>query len=79
MSEAVLCTLQNNVKGAHQGFAPSNLQVDHQKADNPYLLRYGEEKWLGNIYNTTAFTKVMCITKVTEHIVRESETVFKGT
>jgi hypothetical protein len=58
---------------------PTNLIVDHKKAANPYLSRYGADDWDADIHDTSAFKRRVCITKVIEHIIRESANVFKGT
>lgn len=79
MSETILGTLQNNVKDSHKGNTPTNLRVDHKKAANPYLSRYGADDWDAEIHDTSAFKRTVCITKVIEHIIRESANVFKGT
>jgi hypothetical protein len=79
VSDTVLYTLRNNVKDAQEGVAPINLWFDNEKAANPYLSRYSESCWVDEMHTTTAFKKLVCITTVVEHIVRESENVSKGT
>jgi hypothetical protein len=79
MSETVLGTLKNNVKEVHKGNAPTNLRVDHKKAAIPCFSCYGADDWDAVIHDTSTLKRKVCITKVIEHIIRESANVFKGT
>lgn len=54
-------------------------KIDHRKHENPYLSRYGEEKWEEQIKKCTAMSKFVCVTDMIDHIVSETRRVFKGT
>ena len=42
--------------------------VDYRESPNPYLARYGEENWRGEIKRSVFMQKYMCITDLVQHI-----------
>jgi hypothetical protein len=64
MSATTLVSLQNNVKDALVGDAPS--KVDHKKAVNTYESRYGDAL-IKEIVQVRAFKLVKCISEMVTH------------
>lgn len=63
-------------KKAQPGPYPPDIQ--HHKADNPYLSRYGED-WERHCDSDGIMKKYCCITKLVTHIIEESQKMFDGT
>jgi hypothetical protein len=53
--------------------------TDHRKDENPYLLRYGRDRWMEEIRKCTAMSIIICVTQMINHMVDETERVTKGT
>jgi len=52
--------------------SPAPEIIDHRKAENPFLSRYGEDEWEARIDATTPLCNYICVTDMVEHIVSES-------
>jgi hypothetical protein len=49
-------------------------------ADNPYVARYGDDKWEEKIKQVSQMISYVCITDFVEHIlVQETKSLMKGT
>ena len=59
------------------GTAP--MPIDHRKAINPYLSKYGEANWEAEIQKHSIMSSYICITEVVKHIVTASAKLYKGT
>ena len=55
---------------------PLPVAVDHSKAANPYESKFGEEEWEGVVEQKLGYS---CVTRLIEHIMMASATVFAGT
>ena len=53
--------------------------INHLKADNPYLSRYGEDEWKEKIKTVSTMTKYCCIKDLVLHIDAATKDAFKGT
>ena len=56
-----------------------NTTIDHRKADNPYLSKFGEQHWLRHLKESSKMKSVALITDYVDHIWKESERVMQGT
>ena len=54
------------------------LKIDHRKAPNPYMSRYGTN-WENVLKQSSHFSSYVVITDYIEHIVTESQKIMKGT
>ena len=61
-----------------EGACPHTI-VDHRKASNPYLSRYGEDLWESMINTSVFMNKYMCVTELVKGIYEASEQAFIGT
>ena len=61
-----------------EGACPHTI-VDHRKAPNPYLSRYGEDLWESKINTSVFMNKYMCVTELVKGIYEASEQAFIGT
>ena len=57
----------------------TNKTVDHRKADNPYLSKFGEENWMNALKNSSKMSNLVLISDYVEHIWQQSAKVMKGT
>jgi len=53
--------------------------VDHRRAENPYLSRYGDDDWETAIARDLRVHHVICITEIVRHMHDESEKFFADT
>jgi transposase len=70
---------QQLAEQASEGSAPSRVTTDHRKDENPYLSRYGCDRWMEEIRKCTAMSSSICVTQMIHHMVDETERVMKGT
>jgi len=49
--------------------------VDHRRAANPYLARYGEADWRTKVEASTSMGKFKCVTEMIDHMVAETKRV----
>ena len=54
------------------------LVIDHHKAKNPYLSKFGGD-WEKHIKNCAALSPYRCITDIVQHIYTETKKTFEGT
>jgi hypothetical protein len=78
LTSKALAHLQAHVQNAVPGDVPDTAFVDHRKANNPYLSRYGDA-WKDEIKSTVLMKKNVCITELVEHIFKETKKVMRGT
>jgi hypothetical protein len=58
--------------------APEALTVDHRKAVNPYMSRYGEG-WKQHVKNSCMLIGYIDVRDMVRHIYKKSEELMKGT
>jgi hypothetical protein len=58
--------------------APESLTVDHRKAVNPYMSRYGEG-WKQHVKNSCMLKGYIDVRDMVRHIYKKSEELMKGT
>ena len=51
--------------------------MDHRKAKNPYISRYGE-RWVEKLKSSTAIPEFCCITDLIRFMMNEAEKLMKG-
>ena len=54
------------------------LPVDHRKAENPYVSKFGDE-WETQLRKSSAFSHSIVITEYIQHMMEQSALVMKGT
>ena len=52
---------------------PSDVMVDHQKADNPYKSWCGDANWEREIWKAGKLKSNICITELIEHVMKETK------
>ena len=57
---------------------PTPPDIDHRKAENPYISRYGDQ-WESYMRKSPTFANSVLITEYIDHMMRESALVMKGT
>ncbi len=75
----ILTDLRDAFFPSQPGQVPDCIILDHPKAENPYLSRYGADRWEEEIKNVDRMKKYVCNTDVIEHIMHESNRVMQGT
>ena len=66
-----------HVLGASTETSPSN--VDHRKAANPYLSKFGPDVWEEKNRGSQTFSNAICIREYIDHMMVASAKVTKGT
>ena len=56
-----------------------SVPVDHQKAENPYLSKYGEDKWMDAISKSPTLHLVCPISDLINHMAIQSTNAMKNT
>ena len=56
----------------------TNKTVDHRKADNPYLSKFGEDNWMNALKNLSKMSNLVLVTDYVEHIWKKSAKIVKG-
>ena len=70
---ALKCTI-------HNGRCPFELEyVDHSKADNPYLSKYGPDEWQKRIAKSKTLSGNVCITDAIYHMATTTTNAMKET
>jgi hypothetical protein len=64
---------------AHEGSVPSRVRIDHRQEMNPYLSRYGSDNWMDEICKCSAMSGSICVTKIVNHMKKETDRVMEGT
>ena len=75
--ERVLMSLHEAAQACLDMDAPT--KIDFSKAQNPYLAKFGKEKWEEEIAKSRTLSAYCCVTKMIEHIIAESQRCFLGT
>jgi hypothetical protein len=52
--------------------------MDYRNESNPYLARFGENQWENEIDSSVSLSSFVCVTKLIEHMWKETEKMFKG-
>ena len=77
IAKSYIQSYHQQAKTATPGSAPPT--INHLDADNPYLSRYGEERWLEKIKGVNSMTTYVDIHDLVRFIDSESAKVYKGT
>ena len=76
LSEKTLTFIWTQCQLARDDIPPED--VDHRKAPNPYLSKYGEQ-WIEKLKASPSFSSYVCITDYVEFIVAESSRIMSNT